>query len=502
MAARIFVSYRRDDAASAAGRLADHLNRRFGAGHVFLDIDTIEPGTDFVSVLRDSLQQTAVVLVVIGRRWTSLRDASGRRRLDDPADFVRLEVETALQRGVPVVPVLVDGAALPPAVELPASLAPLTTRQAVSLDHAEFHDDAERLCDRLERLAGLSSGGRRWWWTAAAAVVAVLVLLAAALYVTGAGGDRGAGGAATQEQDAQVERLLAEAAQQRRRQQPAEALATLERARGLAPDSEAVQRAREEVAMAWIRDVRIEGGASTFGDAIKPALAVVDEGLATARGPRRADLLAHSGWASFLMWRDGNRRLDPAEWYRDALMVDAQNPFANAMLAHWMLFGEDDVAAARPLFERALGSGRAREVVRSLQWSAYGNTSTIEATVERLGVADAIRREGGTLTPAQAQALWSPYYFSSLSGRDREREALLDALAPDDHLQTLEWAFADYAAREPSRRLTMRYYSALLQARGGRRPQAVEELQALARELGGSNGSLRDAVIRALESLK
>ena len=501
MAARIFISYRRDDAASAAGRLADHLNRRFGAGRVFLDIDTIEPGTDFVSVLRDSLQQTAVVLVVIGRRWTSLPDEAGRRRLDDPADFVRLEVEMALQRGVPVVPVLVDGAALPSAGELPPSLAPLTTRQAVSLDHAEFHDDAERLCDRLERLADVSSGGRRWWWTAAA-VAALLVLLAAVLYVAGVGADWGAGRAATREQDARVERLLAEAAQQRRRQQPGEALATLQRARGLAPDSEAVQRAREEVAMEWIRDVRVESGESTFGDAIKPALAIVDEGLATASGPRRADLLAHSGWASFLMWRDGNRRLDPAEWYRDALMVDAQNPFANAMLAHWRLFQDDDVAAARPLFDRALASTRAREVVRNLQWSAYGNTSTTEATIERLRVADAMRREGGTLTPAQAQALWSPYYFSSLSGRDREREALLEALPPDDHLQTLAWAFADYSSREPSRRLTMRYYSALLHARAGRRPQAVEDLQVLAKELNGSNGSLRDAVIGALNRLQ
>jgi hypothetical protein len=87
---RIFISYRRDDAAGDAGRLADHLSRRFGADAIFLDIETIDPGTDFVDVLQTTLQRTSVVLVVIGRRWISLQHADGRRRLDDEHDFVRL----------------------------------------------------------------------------------------------------------------------------------------------------------------------------------------------------------------------------------------------------------------------------------------------------------------------------------------------------------------------------------------------------------------------------
>jgi TIR domain len=102
MPLRIFISYRREDAAGDAGRLADHVQRRFGAARVFLDIETIEPGTDFVKVLRESLQETAVLLVVIGPRWTSLCAADGSRRLDDPADFVRMEVEAALGRDIPL----------------------------------------------------------------------------------------------------------------------------------------------------------------------------------------------------------------------------------------------------------------------------------------------------------------------------------------------------------------------------------------------------------------
>ena len=158
MSKRIFISYRRDDAASDAGRLADHLNRRFGANRVFLDVDAIEPGTDFVEVLQASLRQTAAMLVVIGPRWTSQRAPDGTRRLDDPNDFVRLEVETALGSGIRVVPVLVQGATLPRKEDLPASLAPLVTRQTAVLDYAEFHDDVERLCDRLAPLIGRRQG--------------------------------------------------------------------------------------------------------------------------------------------------------------------------------------------------------------------------------------------------------------------------------------------------------------------------------------------------------
>ena len=254
--------------------------------------------------------------------------------------------------------------------------------------------------------------------------------------------------------------------------------------------------------MDWIRNVRVESGTSSFGDAIKPALAVIDASLPTATGARRADLLAHSGWAAFLMWRDGNRQLDPGEWYREALTLAPQNPYANAMLAHWVLFREDDVPQAVMLFDRALRTGRAIEAVRTLQWAGYGNSNTPEARVERVRVADAMRRQAQALTMTQAQALWSPYYFATLSGRDKERQVLLDALPPDDHISTLGWAFDAYAAKDEWRRQTIRYYVALLHARAGRLNQAGMELRMLDQELAQSPGSLRDAVQAAIKRLQ
>jgi tetratricopeptide (TPR) repeat protein len=517
MPARIFISYRREDAAGDAGRLADHLHRRFGKTHVFLDIDTIDPGVDFVRVLHASLQETAAVLVVIGPRWTSLRDAGGTRRLESPDDFVRLEVEAALGRNIPVVPVLVQGAPMPREADLPASLAPLATRQAAALDHAEFHDDAERLCDRLESVIAVNAPAsrsliRRWW--PAAAVVAMLALgLIGYIGARSTGEDRATTGieadaqaaaikAKALEQSRLAETLVAEGSAQRRRNQLVEALTTLARARELAPDSAAVREAQEDVAMDWIRNVRVESGTSSFGEAIEPALAVIDTSLPSATGTRRADLLAHTGWATFLLRRDGDRRLTPTDAYQEALSLDPGNPYANAMLAHWVLLQDDDVPRAVKLFETAVEAGRGLDAVRILQWAGYGNVSNSDADAERVRLADAMRRGGEKLNTFQAQALWGPYYLAMPAARERQREALLGALAPDEHISTLGWAFDEYAAEDDSRRQTIRYYVALLHATAGRVDQAAGDLRTLNKELAASPGSLRDAVQAALKRLR
>jgi hypothetical protein len=129
----IFISYRREDAAGEAGRLSDHLARRFGEARVFIDIDTIAPGTDFIVELDRALADTKVLLVIIGRRWLDAADATGARRLDRADDFVRREIHSALSRGVRIVPVLVQGATMPSEADLPKPLAKLATRQAMAI---------------------------------------------------------------------------------------------------------------------------------------------------------------------------------------------------------------------------------------------------------------------------------------------------------------------------------------------------------------------------------
>jgi hypothetical protein len=150
MPVTVFLSYRRDDTKHAAGRLAERLDQRF---ELFMDVDDIGPGRDFTTVLRDAVDHADVVLALIGPAWLTVTDPTGARRIDDPDDWVVQEVATALARRTPVIPVLVDGARMPSAADLPAALADLARLQAVTLTHETFAADAARLVSAVEAVA-------------------------------------------------------------------------------------------------------------------------------------------------------------------------------------------------------------------------------------------------------------------------------------------------------------------------------------------------------------
>lgn len=146
----VFISYRRDDSAPQAGRLYDNLCVHFGSDRVFMDVDTIRLGDDFARKIRESLDVTDALLAVIGKRWADAKNDAGRRRLDDPDDFVLREIATALERGTWVIPVLVGGAAMPREEELPRALAPLARRNAIDVSDARFTFDMKNLIAALE----------------------------------------------------------------------------------------------------------------------------------------------------------------------------------------------------------------------------------------------------------------------------------------------------------------------------------------------------------------
>ena len=145
----IFISYRRDDAEGHAGRLFEDLADRFGKASVFMDVTGIEPGRDFRHVIEQQVASCGVLLAVIGKSWLTATDAEGRRRLDDPYDFVRLETEAALKRDIPVVPVLVHGAHMPRPEQLPGVLTDLAFRNSVELTHARWGSDVQLLISAL-----------------------------------------------------------------------------------------------------------------------------------------------------------------------------------------------------------------------------------------------------------------------------------------------------------------------------------------------------------------
>jgi hypothetical protein len=152
------MSYRRADAAPYARLLQSQLRERFPDVPVFMDLDSIEAGLDFAEVIQENLGSCAVLVVLIGRQWATLTDERGRRRLDDPDDFVRFEVQAALERGVRVIPVLVDGAKPPRQDELPAGLDKLARLQALELSYGRYQYDAKRLLDQIQEVLGPASG--------------------------------------------------------------------------------------------------------------------------------------------------------------------------------------------------------------------------------------------------------------------------------------------------------------------------------------------------------
>lgn len=148
---RIFINYRRDDAAGDAGRLFDALSARFGKGEVFMDVDTIRPGADFRDVISQAVESCEVLVTVIGKNWLSLADDGGGRRLDNPQDLVRLEIQSALNRKILLVPALVQGARMPRADQLPTPLAKLARRNAFEISYARWQHDVETLITSLEK---------------------------------------------------------------------------------------------------------------------------------------------------------------------------------------------------------------------------------------------------------------------------------------------------------------------------------------------------------------
>jgi Tol biopolymer transport system component len=187
----IFISYRRTDNPDATGRIYDRLVAEFGKARVFKDVDSIPLGQDFRSHLNGIVGDCAAVLAIIGPKWTDTRNVRGTRRLEDPDDFVRIELEAALARDIPVVPVLVGHAPMPGTSDLPTSLASMAFRQSIDVrPDPDFHNDATRLVSALwaivdpnrPRMASRSGPVRSWTpWLGAIATVTTVAAIAFAI---------------------------------------------------------------------------------------------------------------------------------------------------------------------------------------------------------------------------------------------------------------------------------------------------------------------------------
>lgn len=158
--AQIFISYRREDARYVAGMLSQRLRRTFGDDSVFIDLDAIPLGMDFREYINKAVAECVVLLAIIGDKWLTATDRQHHRRIDDPSDFVRIEIEAAISRNIPIIPILIDNATMPGPDSLPESMHPLAYRNAAELRAGRDMDHhMKRLVHALQRLVGQTSAG-------------------------------------------------------------------------------------------------------------------------------------------------------------------------------------------------------------------------------------------------------------------------------------------------------------------------------------------------------
>ena len=162
----LFVSYRREDSRAITGRICDRLCAHFGREGVFRDVDSIPIGIDFRDKIRESIDRADLLIAIIGPRWVDVSNQAGERRLALPDDYVRLEIESALAKGIPVIPVLVDDAPMPSAEQLPDSIAQLAYLNALFIPREPFfHAGVDKLIEEIEQLDNPAAAPRRQFCT-------------------------------------------------------------------------------------------------------------------------------------------------------------------------------------------------------------------------------------------------------------------------------------------------------------------------------------------------
>ncbi len=274
---------------------------------------------------------------------------------------------------------------------------------------------------------------------------------------------------------------------------------SLEQASQIDPDSAKVHAAQEALAMEWLENIRVREN-EKFSDIAEKLEPVLTRGVESAKSRiQQADLLAHVGWSYFLRFRDGRFGLDPAGAYAEAVKKDANNPYAQAMWGHWILWSKGALDDAERHFSSALASNRQRAYVRQLQLSALMNSHSEGYEDEIIRVENAIRKEGGAADPEMQKRIFSIYYFRLLPP-SRTTTSFINAVPPADHVATFRWLFDRLDLDASESRLRSYYLSALEEA-AGQRDEALAGYKLIRQQSAGLSGSLPNAVELSIKRL-
>jgi tetratricopeptide (TPR) repeat protein len=274
---------------------------------------------------------------------------------------------------------------------------------------------------------------------------------------------------------------------------------SLEQASQVDPDSARVHAAQEALAMEWLENIRVLEN-EKFSDIAEKLEPVLTRGVESAKSRiQQADLLAHVGWSYFLRVREGRFGLDPAGSYAEAVKRDANNPYAQAMWGHWILWNNGALDDAEQHFSSALASNRQRTYVRQLQLNALMNSHSERYEDEIVRVANAIRKEQGAVDPQMERRIFSIYYARLLPPAGTTTRFIY-AVPPADHVATFRWLFDRLDLDEPGSRLRSYYLSALEEA-AGQRDEALASYKLIRQQSVGLSGPLPDAVELGIKRL-
>jgi tetratricopeptide (TPR) repeat protein len=470
---KIFVSY-----ASEQAEIAQSVDLALrGEGHqTFFDRASLPGGEAYNRAIREGVQNCDLFVFLVSPE--SVRH--GRYSLTE-LEFAQAKWPNPSGHVLPVMLAPTDMAAVPPYLKAVSILQP-------------SGDIPASVAAEVARV------GRPWYqrthqlrWLAAAILMAAA---AGSVWVT-------RGYLTERRHRADAQRLIGAAKVQQRTRNYDSAWSLAAEAATIAPrESEA---ALEELAMEWLRNIRVTEGKETFSDIVAKVSPVLSRCAASASPPRSADCLAHLGWADFLQSREGTGGLDPAQSYRRAIEIDPGNVFAHTMLGHYLATTGGRVDQIRAQFRAALASERERAFVRRYQFAAFLYHHDAKSEVEAVRVADDMRRNNETFPdedPHEGERwrLWNVYYDRLINGH--AQADFLSALPAADQLATFRWLFPDDVVPD-EKRLLHQFMLATFQETNGNRVEALRTFgavkDALARE--GATGRLAQETAASLKRL-
>jgi len=300
-----------------------------------------------------------------------------------------------------------------------------------------------------------------------------------------------------------VATLVATAAEEQKASDYIASWQTLERAVQLEPNSARVRAAQEGLALAWLEDVHLQES-QKFSDVTEKLEPILERAVASGKpGSREADLRAHIGWIYFLESRDGRLDLDPIGPYREAAKEDPDNPYAQAMWGHWILWQNcEKIQEAKGHFAAALASQRERDYVRRLEMLALLNCHNHQANLEVIRVANAMREERGTPDDGTREHILGIYYFE-FTPKTAETSEFINAVPPAEHVATFRWLF-DSVSSDANSSSSQAYYLAELEEAAGQPDSAIINYRLALRRLSrdSTQGQAAYAGVKRLSRLQ